>query len=264
MSLVFTAIVPHPPSLAPTPAPANPDELAKTRAAYQNLEKLLYSSKPDLLVIITPHGTVFPSAWQVVLGDTLSGNLEEFSDFSTKITVRGSIGFSHSLKERAEDHRFPVVLQSARPLNYSCIIPLLYLTPHLPQLRVVPLVVSGDDIPSQYEFGKLLREELFRINDRVAVIASADLAHRLNRESPLGYSRSARLFDEKLRSALESGSVDDILTLSDHLIEDAVTCGLRPIALLLGTLFRKPFRAQALAYEYPHGVGYYTAVIEPA
>jgi AmmeMemoRadiSam system protein B len=187
--------------------------------------------------------------------------LEEFGNMATTISVKGSVGFSHRVKERAEDHRFPVLLQSSRPLDYACTIPLLSLLPHLPGLRVSPLIVSGEDVSSHFEFGKMLREEIFATNERVAVIASANLSHRLTKTSPMGYHRSGKIFDDRIRSALEAGKPDELFTLSDEIIEDAVSCGLRPIAVLMGILYRRSFHVEALAYEHPHGVGYYTAAL---
>lgn len=263
MPLVFTGIVPHPLQLAQT-IKASEDLLTSTRTAFGTFETALYSSKPDILLLITSHGLVLSTSWQLILGDTLTGNLEEFSDFSTKIEVRGSVGFSHRLKERAEDSGFSVLLQSDRLLDYACVIPLLFLIKHLPSIKVAPLVVSSDIATAQYEFGKLIREEIFQTNERIAVIASANLSHRISRQSPRGYSRSGKIFDEKTRTALRQGDTEAILGLQPELVEEAVSCGIRPITLLLGTLYRRPYTALELSYEHPYGVGYSTTILQPS
>ncbi len=262
MPLVFSAIVPHPPQLTPGAKPGTVRDIRKTQQAFQGLEEHLYAAKPDLLIVISPHGDIQRHTWQLLLGETLSGNLEEFGNFAEQIQVPGSIGFSHRAKERAEDHGFPLLLKSDCPLDYATTIPLLLLLPHLPDLRVAPLLISGEDVSSHYEFGKMLREEVFATTDRIAVIASANLSHRLTRNSPKGFHKAGKLFDDKVRSALASSDPDALLTLPDDVVEDAVSCGLRPIALLLGLHYRRAFRADTLSYEYPHGIGYYTALIQ--
>jgi len=156
------------------------------------------------------------------------------------------------------------LLQSDRKLDYACVIPLLALVKHLPDVKVAPLVVSGDTASAQYEFGKLMREEIFHTNDRIAVIASANLSHRISRQSPRGYSRLGKLFDEKTRTALRQGDTNAILGLEPDLVEEAVSCGIRPITLLLGTLYRRPYTALELSYEYPYGVGYSTTILQPS
>jgi len=258
MSLVFSAIVPHPPQLLQT-KDAPPSGLSETLAAYQTLSDHLYSAKPDILVLITPHGETLPSAWQLLVDDKLTGNLKDFGDFSTDLKVNCGVGFSHRLKERAEDHRFTVLLQSGRNLDYASVIPLYFLTEHLKDIRVVSLSVSGEDISAHYELGKLLREEIFSTNDRVAVIASANLSHRLTKESPSGYSPQGKVFDKRILSALDSGQINEIISTPQDLTEEAMTCGLRPISLLLGSLFRKSLETEILAYQFPQGVGYCTA-----
>ncbi len=262
MSLVFSAVAPHPPILVTAVGRDHTRALELTRQAYAQLERELYASRPDILVIITPHGEIVPQAWQVLVGDELSGDLKEFSDFATTLSVLGSAAFSHRFKERAEDHGFIVLLQSDRPLDYGCIIPLLHLAEHLPKLRVVPLVVSDQDLASHNSVGKILREEIFSTNERIAVLASADLSHRLTRQSPGGYQRQAKAFDQRIISALVKGDPGAIINQPAEEIESAMTCGLRPISVLLGVWHRRSFRSTSLAYEYPFGVGYLTALIE--
>ena len=263
MSLVFSAIAPHPPILVPTLGRKHAPALRQTRQSYDYLAQELYAAHPDVLVIITPHGTVVPSTWQVLIDDKLSGNLNEFSDFATSVTVSGSTAFSHRFKERAEANGFNVLLQSDRPLDYGCIIPLLNLVKPLPKLRVMPLIVSDQDLASHSAVGQMLREEIFSTNERVAVVASADLSHRLTKQSPGGYQRSAKAFDQQIVRALEHGDPSAIINQSAEAIEAAMACGLRPISVLLGAWYRRSFRCLTLAYEYPFGVGYLTALMVP-
>lgn len=263
MSLVFSAITPHPPIIIRAVGRDHADSLKQTRRAFDYLSQELYAAHPDILVIITPHGQIVSSAWQILVGDELAGNLNEFSDFATSLTVSGSVAFSHRFKERAEDNGFTVLLQSDRLLDYGCVIPLLYLVKPLPKIRVVPLIVSDQDLASHHAIGKMLREEIYSTNERVAVIASADLSHRLTKQSPGGFQRNAKGFDQSVIRALERGDSDMIVKQSPEVIENALACGLRPISVLLGTWYRRSFRSMTLAYEYPFGVGYLTALIAP-
>ncbi|MFH0852895.1 MAG: class III extradiol dioxygenase subunit B-like domain-containing protein [bacterium] len=260
MPLVFSAITPHPPQLLNN-QDKPPAELSNTYTAFQLLAGYLYSAKPDLLLVITPHGEILPSAWQLLIDDKLHGDLKNFSDFSTDLEINGSIGFSHRLKERAEDHRFQIVLRSGRQLDYASVIPLYFLINHLKSIRIASLIVSGEDVPAHYEIGKLLREEIFSTNERVAVIVSANLSHRLSKDSPGGFSPQGQVFDNKIITALKKGLSEDIISISPDLAEEAMTCSLRPIAILLGALHRKKYHTEILGYEYPHGVGYCTALL---
>ena len=56
--LVFAAIVPHPPILIPQIGKDNLKKLKKTVAAFNLLEEDLNAARPDVIVVISPHGEV--------------------------------------------------------------------------------------------------------------------------------------------------------------------------------------------------------------
>ncbi|USN53876.1 MAG: hypothetical protein H6760_01770 [Candidatus Nomurabacteria bacterium] len=262
MSLVFAAIAPHPPQLSQEPNPGSSDQLQKTRQAYHTLAQQLYAAKPDLLVILSPHEGAIPAAWEITVGETLKGDLKEFSDFSAQLEVPGSIAFSHRLKERAEDHRFPLLLQSGQQLDYATVLSAMQTMPHLPNARLVSLMVANTNNRAQYEFGKMLREEIFATNERVAVLASANLSYKRGKNSPAGYTPKASALDARIMEALLQGDEKAILHISNEEAEEAKMLGLGPLSLLLGVLYRKHFFGRILAYEYPFGVGYCTCILE--
>lgn len=260
MSLVFAAIAPHPPQLSQESQGADP--LQKTRQAYAQLEQQLYAAKPDLLIILSPHGGTIPEAWEITVGEKLKGDLKELGDFSASFEAAGSIAFSHRLKERAEDHRFPLLLQSGQSLDYATVLTGMQVMSHLDNARLVSLMVANADNRAQYAFGKMLREEIFATNERVAVIASTNLSYKRGKNSPAGYSQKSAALDAKIMDALIKGDANQILHISAHEAEEAKLLGLGPICLLLGTLYRRRFGGRILSYEYPFGVGYCICQLE--
>jgi len=67
MSLVFAGIVPHPPLLIPNVGRQAGLKAKKTKQALEKLEEDLYVSKPELILIISPHGDVFPDSFNSAL-----------------------------------------------------------------------------------------------------------------------------------------------------------------------------------------------------
>ena len=63
MSLVFSAITPHPPMLIPSIGQGALKKLEKTKQALEKLEQKLYVAHPDILIILSPHGSYFKDAF---------------------------------------------------------------------------------------------------------------------------------------------------------------------------------------------------------
>jgi len=89
MSLVFAAIVPHPPILVPEIGKENLTKIEKTKTAMEQLEKDLYAAKPDVLIVISPHGEIDPGAFTINICDNYEINFEAFGNFSTRLNLKG-------------------------------------------------------------------------------------------------------------------------------------------------------------------------------
>lgn len=257
--LVFAAITPHPSLLIPNIGKDNQKFLAKTATAYRQLAEELYATQPDTIIIISPHGSMRQNAFSFNVMPEFTISFEEFGDLLTKFTLAGDIGLSHHLKERIET-QIPIVLNSQQALDHGIGVPAFFLTENLDRKRtkIIPISFSLLDLPTHFEFGRKLQEGILNDTRRIAVIASADLSHRLSEHSPAGFSPRARSFDDAITSYLYQNKVKEILTLDRDLIEEAAECGLRAITILLGIMNSVQSTPQVLAYEAPFGVGYLT------
>jgi aromatic ring-opening dioxygenase LigB subunit len=255
MSLVFAAITPHPPILVPAIGKENLDQLSATIDAFRKLEEIIYVSKVDTILIISPHGLVQSGSFSMNLSPEFNADFAEFGDFATKFSIRGDVGLTHRIRENLETTA-SLQLISQPKLDYGSAIPLFMLAQKLPQIKIIPLYYSGVDLKSHFEFGKLLNRELIYSQNRVAVVASGDLSHRLTQNSPAGYSPKAAKFDQKLIDLLQKNQTEEILRLNNQQVLEACECGLKSIAILLGILDGIKHEPQKLSYEAPFGVGY--------
>ena len=96
-------------------------------------------------------------------------------------------------------------------------------------------------------------------NERIAVIASGDLAHCLTSNAPAGFHPEGALFDEVARRSIESGLVSRLLTIDPNIVEKASECAYRPMLVLFGILENTRMEPEMLSYEAPFGVGYLVA-----
>lgn len=260
MSLVFAAITPHPPLLIPTIGRQIMSKLAKTKAAFGHLEEELYLAKPNVIVVISPHGLLLPDAFTLNLSADYQTDLRPFGDLATRLTFKGEFDLPHAIREATKKRpELPTVLITEKLLDHGVTVPLCFLTSHLAGISILPLGYSQLDLKIHFDFGTLLKDQIMNTNKRVAVIASADLSHALSTEAPAGYHAAGVRFDAKVQELLSAHNSTGLIQLNSAMIAEAAECGLRSIVMLLGILHHINYTYEALSYEAPFGVGYLTA-----
>jgi MEMO1 family protein len=259
--LVFSAIMPHPPILIPTIGKENLDKLKKTNEALAMLEKDFRASKPELVILISPHGDIYPDAFTINTLPTYELNFNDFGDFETKKIYKGDLAFINRFKEQVESS-LSVNLKSNPKLDHGIGVPLYFLSQNYKKFTLVPINYSFLSFEKHLEFGEQLKEAIVNSDKRIALIASGDLSHRLSKDAPGGFSPNAKNFDKELIQILKSQKIDNLLNMNKELIEDAGECGLRSFLILLGALKDMRYEFQVLSYEGPFGVGYLVANIK--
>jgi aromatic ring-opening dioxygenase LigB subunit len=257
--LSFAAITPHPPILIPAIGRENIKRIKKTAEAMEELERKLFEAKPDTIIVISPHGLILPDAFSINLNPEYVSNLQEFGDFSTKLKFKANTALAFRIKELMEDKNIPLVLTSDGSLDHGAVVPLYFLTKRLPKVSILPLSYSLLDLKTHFNFGDFLKEIILNDDQKIAVVASGDLSHRLSKDAPAGYSSRGKEFDEKLVELIANKNTAGILKMDEDLIKKAGECGLRSILILLGLLERINYTPEILSYEGPFGVGYLVA-----
>jgi aromatic ring-opening dioxygenase LigB subunit len=257
MSLVFSAIVPHSPLLLPQIGKENINQLANTLNAYEKIREELEKSEAETILIISPHGLVQNTAFTMNLSPEFVSNFQDFGDFGTKIKWPSDIALSFKIRQRMET-RAPMQLISEPSLDYGSAIPLCLLTKNLPQIKIIPLYYSGLNNEMHYKFGKLLNREIIFNKEKIAVLASGELSHRLTRSAPGGYSPKGKKFDKKITTYLQENKFQEIVDINEDEATTAQSCGLKSIITLLGIMEGIKHTPQLLSYESPFGIGYLT------
>lgn len=257
--IVFGAIVPHSPLLIPSIGKEHHEKLAATVAAIKDIEQALYLTRPDSLCIIAPHGVRYPDAFSINLASKYVGNLKAFGDHATTVQAKSDYLLIDRVQRKLRSENVPFTLTSNEELDYSFAIPLLMLTSHLQNWKLIPVSPSMLDGAAHYDFGKQLKRVLHAESERVAIIASADLSHKLSPESPGGASKEGPIFDQAIRDGVAAHDPTTLISLDSSVVENAGQCAYRPITTLLGALQEMNTKQTTLCYEAPFGVGYLTA-----
>ncbi|MCD4761895.1 AmmeMemoRadiSam system protein B, partial [bacterium] len=235
MSLVFSAIVPHPPILIPRIGKDNISRLKKTVLAYSKLKTELEKKQVTVLIIISPHGPRAHGYFILNYALGYKSNFGEFSDLSTKHEWKSEMALTYRIRAALET-KIPFQMVSETNLDYGVSVPLFMLLEPSSKSAILPITYSGLSNKKHYEFGELLAEKIKRSSENIAVIASGDLSHALSKESPAEYSPRGNKFDNKLIELLSAGDDQGIIELDAGLTEDAQECGLRSILILLGVM----------------------------
>jgi len=256
MSLVFAGIAPHPPLLVPGIGKGEIAKVEKTKLALEQLEQDLYLAKPEVVMIISPHGSFFKDAFCINANVNFKSDFGQFGDMETTMTWKGAdflaAQISHTLSEKA----VPIQMVSNEKLDHGSSVPLFYLTQHLPDVKILPIGYSMLDNKSHLNFGELLKEAIMESGKRVAVIASGDLSHGLTTDAPAGLSKVGKEFDEKIIELLQTRNTVGYTSLDEKFVEESSQCGYRSFLILLGILKDMDYSFKNYSYEGPFGVGY--------
>lgn len=259
MSLVFAALTPHPPLLIPSIGKEMAKKIEKTKNALLKLEEDLYLSKPETIIIISPHGRLFQDAFTINYCLEYETDLREFGDLVTKLKFKGETDLPAKIRSASKGKGYATTMVSEPKLDHGVAVPFFFLTPHLPNVKIMPVGFSNLDWKTHLDFGYLLKEQIMKTNKRVAVIASGDLSHALTTDAPAGFNEAGPEFDKTIQELLAAHNTGGLVNLENTFTDNAAECGLRSILILLGVLRDINYTYESLAYEGPFGVGYLTA-----
>lgn len=232
------------------------EQIRATKLSMERLEEELYIAKPHLILIISPHGSLFTDSFAVNAHTTFTSAFDQFGDMTTSKSWEGMPDIAAKIAHEGRKRHVTIRLVSTDRLDHGATVALWYLTNHLPQIKVLPLGYSALSNEKHHAFGQLIHDVISMSDKRVAIIASGDLGHakhQSHRDDP--HAPNAQ-FDETLVKLLEAGKYKDIQELDPKLIAAADECGYRSLLILLGALQDMDGRFVTYSYERPFGVGY--------
>ncbi|MDD5109642.1 MAG: class III extradiol dioxygenase subunit B-like domain-containing protein [Patescibacteria group bacterium] len=257
MPIVFAAIAPHSPPLLKRVGGGHSREHQVTLESYLQLERTLYASKCDTVVLLSPHGEGVPGTFGVGVADRCVANLEPLGDFSSNVSWRGDVATAQALRSVDESRQstLPIRLNDQQRVDYGVAIPVMLLSSHQPNLAILPIHTTSLPAAQHWRFGQFLGNELRARPQRYAVVASGDLSNRLTATSENAAAAQGAAFDRQMLEMIRRGDAASIVNFDAELIQAVGSCGYLPIVTLLGVLDRMRYHSDVISYEAPHGVG---------
>ena len=258
-------LMPHPPLIIPEVGRGQEKVIQKTIDACNKIGEEIGELKPETVVIITPHGTMFSDALAISNEEYIKGNFTQFRDFETYI--EGSIDkeFNEKLIDICNEKNIPVLGVDSKilkkfnreyELDHGAMIPMYFINKFYKDYKIVHVTYAKLNDIELYKFGMAIKESAKELNKKIVFIASGDLSHKLKEDGPYEYSPEGAKFDKALLDNLEKGDVLSIFNMDKYMVKCAGECGLRSVFIMLGAMEGEEAKGKLLSYEGPFGVGY--------
>jgi aromatic ring-opening dioxygenase LigB subunit len=150
-----------------------------------------------------------------------------------------------------------IIVISSQHEDWGFNVPLRFLAKGL-NAKIETFLTREDSPGDHFNAGKdFYFAELKGKDEKIALVASGDMSHRLKIDGPYGLHPDGAKFDEALINALIKKDIGAICGL-DNLYPEAGECGLRSSCFALGIMqaARAKWQPEILSYEAPFGVGY--------
>jgi len=265
MSIVAAFLMPHPPVILPEIGKGEERKIQKTIDACNEIGRMVGEMKPDVIVLSSPHATVYNDYFHISPGTGAAGDFGRFGAPEVGIHVTYDEGFALALELAAENAGLNAgtLGEKDRALDHGTMVPLWFINPAYRHYKLVRIGLSGLPGEEHFRLGQLISQVADKMGRKVVFLASGDLSHRLTREGPYGFAEEGPLFDQAIIHAMEQGDFKKLLEFDEGLCDGAAQCGLGSILIMAGALEGKKVASRVLSYEGPFGVGYGVASFIP-
>ena len=251
MPLIYACIAPHAGDLID-----DPDKVKLTHKSMEEMGARLESLKPDVVVIINPHGFRVSNALSVCVTEKAGA----YWSSDIKLDFDVDVSLATAIADKAQEMSVPVIryIYGASggdscyvPLDWGAIVPLYFMghrfTPkpklvHISPMRTLPLAMH-------YDFGRAIGRVIKESGKRIAFIASADQGHAHDANGPYGFDPASAQYDAWMQDVIRSGNLDELLSVDLKLVEDGKPDSMWPSTILAGVLKENPMKANLLSYE---------------
>jgi aromatic ring-opening dioxygenase LigB subunit len=260
--IVFAAIAPHGTMVLEDDAGA----AARTRSALEELGRRFDEARPEVTVVLTPHGVHVDGSFAVVVAGALSGTLD---DPPAELSCPVASEPAAALLEALRADGIPAVGvsfggndpdEAVMPMDWGTMVPLWFMggrsEPQVPAVVVSP--ARSRPLEEHTRAGAAIARAA---RSRVAVVASADHGHAHDAEGPYGFDPAAAQYDRRLQALLDANRLDRIGELAE-LAGPAKADSLWQLVMLHGAL-DDGFSCSVLSYEAPTYFGMLCAAYEP-
>ncbi len=265
MSINGFYLMPHPPIVIPNIGKGEEEKIKKTKDSLNLVALDIKEKSPEVVIVITPHGTMFGDAVALVYEDTIKGDLKKFGEHSISMELEIHKKLTSKTYELAIEEDIPSIMatddflrkfNSKVEIDHGVFVPLYFINQALENYKIVHITYAPLSDLELYKFGICINKAVELIDVNAVLIASGDLSHRLKKDGPYDYNPYGEVFDKEFLLNLQEGNLMGIISMDKKTMEGAGECGRRSVLMLLGALDKNKFKGELLSYEGTFGVGY--------
>jgi len=277
--IVFACIAPHGSMIIPLLGEKDAKKALTTRSAMEELGRRVAATKPETLVIVTPHGHRIDNCFSLLNNRRVQGTLG---------LEPGSNGNSFTLTFEVDRELNAAIIEEARvldvpvsrvyfavdedtafymPLDWGALVPLWFMGMSItPRPKVVIACPDRNKLPwgLSAPFGLSIRKATEKLNRRTVFIASADLGHAHDAQGPYGYNTASQEFDTALIDAVKAQDLARLLEFDLDWLKRAATDSYGQVLNLYGATDGLNYKGELLSYEVPTYFGMMCVAYEPA
>ena len=259
MSLVSAGITPHSPLLIKNIGKEKSEEFKKTKSALKSLEKKIYITKPDIIVVLSPFVGLFENKFTINGAPQLIAEFSDFGDLEAQKKYSGAPVLGSNI---ADVNSKNTKIISDKKLDQGSSVVVKKITEHTKNIKVLPIGYSKLDRQDHIDFGKELKKIFKKTNKRIALIVCGDTSHRISAEAPQGFHDDGSVFTSRIRKYLKNKNLKEIGGMDKIMINKAGQFLHKSFLIMSGILSNTKYNYQELSYESPFGVGLLTSNID--
>ena len=143
--------------------------------------------KPEVIIVVTPHGTMFSDAIALSFEKHISGSLKQFSAPKVSMDFEIDMELTQKIMDKSEINNIPIAKVTGSflkrfgkeyELDHGTIVPLYFVVDKYDSFKLVHITYGGLSPIQLYKFGKLIKEAVEESNVNAVFIGSGDLSHR--------------------------------------------------------------------------------------
>ncbi|HVD00777.1 MAG TPA: extradiol ring-cleavage dioxygenase [Candidatus Dormibacteraeota bacterium] len=273
--LVFAAIAPHGSSAIPGAVAAGEDAEARpTQESMVELQRRFEASRPEAVIVLTPHNVHVEGAMAVVTAGSAAGDLAHWG--APGISLKAAVDRDLAAHVRAglRSAGIPVVGvsfggnnpdEAEHPMDWAVLIPLWYLGGRAEPPVPVVIVSPARDLTPQAHVaaGRAIAEAAAASGKRVALVASCDQGHGHLAEGPYGFRAESKVFDDRVVEVIRADRLAELVDFDLDLVRAAAADSWWQMLMLSGAI-EKGWRGEFLSYQHPTYFGMICAAYQPA
>lgn len=252
--------MPHPPAAVEEVGYRDLDGMRATLDAYRKASKMIAEDAPETIVVISPHAPMYADGFYIADGERAHGDLRQFGAADAALDLEYDAELRDEVCELCEIEDIPYGLDERdnKNMDHGTMVPLLFVSKQYKNFKI--LRISPTYLPSTtlLQMGHIIERAAAHVGRKIAILASADLSHRLKEDGPYGFVEEGPVFDGKITSAMKSFDIRAICDLMDDhdFLDRAGQCGTPSITIMAGAIADYKVTPDFLSYEGPFGVGY--------